>query len=161
MKRVMTLLGFASFSAFVIVLTVAAAGAETITAAQAKAHLGRSETVCGRVTSTHYSAEGRKPTFLNLDRPYPHQTFTIVIWGADRVQFGKPEEKYRDKTVCVTGTIRSYRGVPEIIAREPAEIRIEQPGAAAPEQKEETASGCDPSLWNHVYNPGRLDVKER
>ena len=30
-------------------------------------------------------------TFLNLDRPWPDQPFTIVIWGVDRPGFGRPE----------------------------------------------------------------------
>jgi hypothetical protein len=82
--------------------------------------------MCGRVASTRYSTQGRGCTVLNLDKPYPHEIFTVVIWGADRAQFGQPEEKYRDKVVRVTGRIRSYRGVPEIVAREPAQIRMEQ-----------------------------------
>lgn len=161
MRRVKILFRIGGFFVFVIVLAAVNAVAGTITAAQAKGHVGQSETVCGRVSSTHYSREGRRPTFLNLDEPYPHQIFTIVIWGADRAEFGQPEEKYRDKSVCVTGTIRSYRGVPEITARGPAQIRMEHPEAAAPEQRDETASGCDAALWNHVYHSGRLEVKQQ
>jgi hypothetical protein len=86
------------------------------------------------------------PRSSSSDKPYPHPIFTIVIWGADRAEFGQPEKKYQDKSVCVTGTIRSYRRVPEIIARDPAQIRIEQPEAAASERREDTASGCDASL---------------
>jgi hypothetical protein len=160
-RYVKTLFGIGGFLVFAMVLSVANAAAGTITAAQAKAHVGQSETVCGRVASTHYSAEGRKPTFLNLDEPYPHEIFTIVIWGADRNKFGQPEEKYRDRTVCVTGTIRSYRGVPEIIARELTQIRMEQPEAASRQQSDEADLGCDASLRNHVYHPGRLEVKEQ
>jgi hypothetical protein len=63
--------------------------------------------------------------------------------------------------VCVTGTIRSYRGVPEIIARESAQIRMEQPETAARQQSDAVALGCDASLWNHVNHPGRLEVKEQ
>jgi micrococcal nuclease len=81
-------------------------------------------TVCGKVVSTHYAASSRsRPTFLNLDEPYPRQIFTIVIWGSDRPKFGEPEAKYRDKSVCVTGKIKEYRGVPEVVASEPAQIR--------------------------------------
>jgi hypothetical protein len=65
-----------------------------------------------------------QPTFLNLDEPYPKEIFTILIWGSERPKFGQPEETYRDKGVCVTGKITSYRGVPEIVASDPGQIEI-------------------------------------
>jgi|SRR6266700_8232835 len=53
-----------------------------ISASEAKDHVGESATVCGGVASTHYAASSRgKPTFINLDRAYPNQIFTILIWG--------------------------------------------------------------------------------
>ncbi|SRR5579875_13176 len=97
-----------------------------ISAAQAKDHVGERATVCGTVASTRYADHSRgQPTFLNLDKPYPNQIFTIVIWGSDRPKFGEPEAKYRDKAICVTGTITSYRSVPEIEAREPSQIAVQ------------------------------------
>ena len=64
----------------------------------------------------------RSPTFLDLDHPYPQEPFAIVIWGADRAKFGTPEATYAGKRVCVTGTILDYRGRPEIVATDPAQI---------------------------------------
>jgi hypothetical protein len=75
---------------------------KTLTAAEAKDHIGELNVVCGKVASTRYAATTRgKPTFLNLDNPYPSQVFTILIWGENREKFGAPEEKYRKKQVCV------------------------------------------------------------
>ena len=55
-----------------------------LTAAEAKNHLGETATVCGRVASAHFAEKAKGlPTFMNLDMPYPHQIFTIVIWGTD------------------------------------------------------------------------------
>lgn len=100
--------------------------AERISAAEAKEHIGERATVCGPVASTKYAASSRgRPTFLNLDKPYPGQIFTVLIWGTDHPKFGEPEEKYRDKRICVSGIIKSYRGVPEIIAYEPEQIAVE------------------------------------
>jgi hypothetical protein len=97
-----------------------------LTAVEAKDHIGEQASVCGKVASTRYAATSRgKPTFLNLDKPYPSQVFTILIWGENRDKFGAPEEKYRDKQVCVTGKIAEYRSEPEIIASDPAQISIE------------------------------------
>lgn len=97
-----------------------------ITAAEAKDHIGEGATVCGRVASTRYADRTKgQPTFLNLDAAYPNQIFTIVIWGSDRSKFGEPETKYRDKRVCATGMIKSYRGTPEIEAHDPSDIEVQ------------------------------------
>jgi DNA/RNA endonuclease YhcR with UshA esterase domain len=96
-----------------------------ISAAEAKNHAGENATVCGEVVSTHYAERSRgNPTFINLDKPYPNQVFTILIWGSDRSKFGDAEEKYRGKQVCVTGTITMYRGSAEVVAHEPSQIKL-------------------------------------
>jgi hypothetical protein len=54
----------------------------SLSAAEAKKHIGENATVCGLVVSAHFAANSRgEPTFLNLDEPYPNQIFTIVILG--------------------------------------------------------------------------------
>jgi DNA/RNA endonuclease YhcR with UshA esterase domain len=94
--------------------------------AEAKDHVGETATVCGNVVSTRYVASTKgQPTFLNLDKPYPNQIFTIVIWGSNRSKFGRPEVECNEKRICVTGRITAYRGVPEVIANDPAQITIE------------------------------------
>jgi hypothetical protein len=109
-------------------MSVAALGqAKKLTTAEAKDHIGELATVCGRVASTRYAETTRgKPTFLNLDKPYPSQLFTVLIWGDHREKFGNPEEKYRDKQVCVTGKIAEYRNAPEIVVNEPQNIEVQK-----------------------------------
>jgi hypothetical protein len=98
-----------------------------LSASEAKDHIGEQATVCGRVASARYAASTRgKPTFLNLDKPYPNQVFTALIWGENRDRFGTPEEKYRDKAVCVTGQITEYRGAPEIVVSNPQSIELQR-----------------------------------
>ena len=112
----------------VVVVLLAALGhaQSSISAAEAKNHVGEKTTVCGSVASTHYAARSRgNPTFINLDKPYPSQIFTVLIWGSDRPKFGDPEEVYRDKHICVTGMISDYKGIPEIIAYQPSQIKIQ------------------------------------
>jgi DNA/RNA endonuclease YhcR with UshA esterase domain len=46
-----------------------------------------------------------------------------VIWGSDRPKFGEPEVTYRGKSVCVTGQIKEYRDVPEVVVTEPEQIK--------------------------------------
>lgn len=103
------------------------AQAGRLTSAQAKNHIGERATVCGNVVSAHYAARTKgNPTFLNLDESYPKQIFTILIWGSDRSKFGDPENKYANKKVCVTGTIKDYKGVPEVVAEQPSQIEIQK-----------------------------------
>lgn len=112
---------------FGFVLVSPAQAQKKITPMEAKDHIGDSATVCGSVVTTRYAASTKgQPTFLNLEKPYPNQVFTVVIWANDRSKFGKPEEEYKSKQICVTGKISEYRAVPQIVATEPSQIRIEK-----------------------------------
>ncbi len=111
---------------FIVLLAELSYGQLSISAAEARNHVGEKATVCGNVASAHYAARSRgNPTFINLDKPYPNQIFTVLIWGSDRPKFGDPEERYGSKHICVTGTITEYRGVPEVTAYEPSQVRIQ------------------------------------
>jgi DNA/RNA endonuclease YhcR with UshA esterase domain len=123
MKRLATL---SSLTTIGLLYTILAFGAErTLTAEQARDHIGEHATVCGTVASARYASSSRgQPTFLNLDKPYPEQLFTVIIWGQNRAKFGAPETDLRGKRICVSGLIESYRGVPEIEARQPSQITV-------------------------------------
>jgi hypothetical protein len=117
----------AILSALVVTSISSFAQIAKITPREAKNHAGELATVCGKVASTHYASSTKgQPTFINLDEPYPREIFTALIWGSDRAKFGNPELKYRDKQVCITGKISSYRGVPEIIVSEPTQIKPDE-----------------------------------
>jgi hypothetical protein len=91
----------------------APAPAATLTTTEAKAHIGETATVCGKVESARQArTSGGQPTFLNLDKPYPDQPFTVVIYIEDRPKFGSPEERYQKRSICVTGRITEFRGRP-------------------------------------------------
>ncbi len=98
---------------------------DTIFPEDAAKFIGQLKNVCGTVASAHYAPRGKgQPTFIYLDKPYPNQAFTVIIWGSDRGKFRKPpEEFYSGKTICVTGMIKSHRGRPEIEVKEPDQIR--------------------------------------
>ena len=106
-----------------------AAGAQAahLTAKEAKNHVGEKATVCGKVVGIHFVSSGKgQPTFVHFDQPYPDQIFTLVIWGSDRPKFGRPEEIYRDRNLCVTGKITSYLGIPEIVANNPNQVQVQK-----------------------------------
>lgn len=97
--------------------------ATSLAASDAKNHVGEKATVCGVVAGIHKATNSKgTPTFVNLDQRYPHQVFTILIWGDDLNKFNPAPTTWEGKQVCATGTISSYRGVPEIVAKDAAQI---------------------------------------
>jgi hypothetical protein len=100
--------------------------AATITADQAPAHVGETATVCGAVASTNFAKQAKgQPTFLDMDKAYPNETFTVLIWGKDRAKFGTPEASLLQKRVCGTGVIQLYKGRPQIILHDPGQLKPE------------------------------------
>jgi micrococcal nuclease len=103
-----------------------------IASADAKEHIGETNTVCGPIAGTRYlESSASKPTLLNFDHPYPDHTFSVMIPNASRAKFSEPPEKlFKGKIVCVTGAIIDYRGKPEIVVDDPSQIVIQEPAAA-------------------------------
>ena len=117
------------FLAVVVTAEAALCAEKKLTPAEAGQHVGETATVCGVVASGRYAERTRgRPTFLNLDKPYPEQVFTILIWGENRAKFGTPEQSLLHKRVFVSGAIREYGGKPEIIASEPRQIERQEGG---------------------------------
>ena len=115
------------YAIFSLLISLQLAAQSTFTAEQAKSHIGENGTVCGVVASAHFAASTRgQPTFLNLDKGYPDQVFTVLIWGSDRAKFGSPERDFEGRKICATGVIQEYRGVPEIIARSSNQIAVQR-----------------------------------
>jgi len=110
--------------AFLLALHIGIAAQERISPTDAAKYVGKNAIVCGQVASSNFASRSRRrPTFLNLDRPYPNHIFTALIWGEDRAKFSIPlEAAYSGKKICVTGMISSYKGQPEIVVRDPSQI---------------------------------------
>jgi len=86
---------------------------QNIPAAEASKHIGEQATVGGKITSKHTADSARgKPTFIDIDGAFPHQTFTLVIWEDDKAKVG---DFPSTGTVCATGKIAEYKGVPQIV----------------------------------------------
>lgn len=104
-----------------LLLSASIGQAQTLTAAQAKAHEGENATVCGTVASERTATSSRgEPTFINLDSAYPNQVFTILVWGDDRANVGALPRT--GAHACATGLIKDYRGVPEIVVRNSSQL---------------------------------------
>jgi len=99
---------------------------------EAGSYIGQRKVVEGIIVGTHYAADTKsKPTFLDFHKPYEGY-FKCVIWGYDRDKFIRefppnPETYFLNKRVHATGLIQEYpkgSGVPEIILREPSQIKV-------------------------------------
>jgi len=100
--------------------------ADAISWDKAKDHIGDRTTVCGPVAGTKYGATSRgKPTWLNIGKDYPSsERFVVIIWGENRGNFPQPPETYYNgKTICVTGLIQEYEGIPQIEVKDQSQIQ--------------------------------------
>jgi len=69
--------GTVAVATAILIMASSASSAASFTTAEDANHVGENATVCGQVASAHYAPSMKaKPTFLNLDKPYPNQVFT-------------------------------------------------------------------------------------
>ncbi|MCB0509101.1 MAG: DNA/RNA non-specific endonuclease [Bacteroidetes bacterium] len=101
-------------------------GKGKINTTQVNDYIGKNTCVCGRVVDTKYNQNGKSNiTYINLDKKYPNQIFTVIIFGKDRSNFPyQPELFLRNKTICVKGKITEFKGAPQIIANEAKQFEI-------------------------------------
>lgn len=110
---------------FLILCSCGHADAQGLTASEARAHIGEKTTVCGKVASATYATRSRgKPTFLNLDKPFPNHIFTAVIFDDYRGRFSYAPEMLKGRHICVTGLIETHKGKPQIKVRDPSQIDL-------------------------------------
>ena len=87
---------------------------------------GKKVTVCSKVTGTHVSGGEKKNVNLNFGKPFPNNSFSVFIAESDLANFKyKPDEFLKDKTICVTGTVKIYKDKPEIVVTKDDQIKIQ------------------------------------
>ncbi len=95
-----------------------------INTVQAQYNIGTKSCVCGTVVSTKFS-EKSGATFLNLDKKFPNQIFSVTIWAKARTNFSyKPEDELYGKKVCITGMLESKDGTPTMNVNSEKNIEI-------------------------------------
>jgi very-short-patch-repair endonuclease len=85
---------------------------------EANRHVGEKTTLCGRIVQIR---EADKVTYLNFDKAYPNSTVTAVIWNENAKNFSGVNQKV-NRTVCIEGEISNYKGKPQIILRDSAQL---------------------------------------
>ena len=108
-----------------LLVSAASAMAQTIPANAAPKHIGEQATVCGAIASKHVAAHSQgMPTFIDLGKPYPNQSFTVLVWARDKATVGSLPASGQ---LCVTGHIDQYRGSAQIVLHNAASWYIPKP----------------------------------
>ena len=88
---------------------------------EAPNHVGEYACVSGKIDHVYTSRKGT--IFLNFCPDYKTCPFGAVIFGSNAYKFSNPKQ-YEGKTVEITGLIKSYQGRPEIVLKDPRQIKI-------------------------------------
>ncbi|MPW36440.1 hypothetical protein [Vibrio sp. B1Z05] len=95
-----------------------------IEAYKAPFHVGETVMACGKVAQV---SQGKKSQYLNLDKSYPNQTLTILIWNRNlnpfEERFGKLDN-LEDQKICVRGKITEYKNKLQIQVSNPQYLRL-------------------------------------
>jgi hypothetical protein len=112
---------------FVAIASVSYSQVEIKSASELKDHIGDSIKYCGKVaTARLMDRMMNAPAFLNIDQPYPNQSFTVVVWMADRKNFAeKPEKFYLNKNVCIYGKLEKYKEQIQIVAHSEEQLVVQ------------------------------------
>lgn len=102
--------------------------AQNIKPDEAANHIGETVTVCGKIFGgKFFDRSESKITLLNMGAAFPKSPLTIVISGDDRKNFkSAPEEFYSEKTVCVKGVVKEYKGKPQIFIKTEEDITVQE-----------------------------------
>jgi micrococcal nuclease len=96
----------------------------SVPAKEAAKHLNEKVTICDKVYGGKFLSNAGI-TLIDIGGSHPNEALTLLIKGDDRKKFKTPpEELFKDKKVCITGTVIDYKGKPEIVITEAEQIKI-------------------------------------
>lgn len=109
-----------------VIITSLSFSQETITAFQAKENIGKEVILKGRVASVKLASEGKSTNYINIDKAYPDNVFTIVITNKYLEEHKLDIASIIGKEITVKGTISVYEKDPKKIPQifNPREIEI-------------------------------------
>ncbi|MDG1333839.1 MAG: DNA/RNA non-specific endonuclease, partial [Crocinitomicaceae bacterium] len=83
----------------------------------------RKHTVCGTVVSTKKHNKGH--VFIDLDKKFPHQVFSVSIFQSSIKNFDyEPEVYLLNQKVCFSGKIGEYNETPNMIIENSKQIKV-------------------------------------
>lgn len=111
------------FSLTMFLLPLAGVSQQKISIDSLAAYIGQEVTVCSNVAGIHTS-EGDKPvTYLSLGAAFPNQKMSVVIFQKTVSRMTtNPAEFFKNKDLCITGTLQMYHDKPQIVVIKPGQI---------------------------------------
>lgn len=99
---------------------------ERIEAYRAPFYVGKQIMACGVLAGT---AKFNKGVYLNLDKKYPNQSLTLVVWnesiGSIEAKFGSLDSRV-GQTFCALGTVEKYKNSLQVKIENPQFLRLMQ-----------------------------------
>ncbi len=86
---------------------------DTITSDKAKGYMDKMVYMVGKVASFKLASEGSFTNYINIDKPFPNNEFTVVITNNYNEKLKVNIEDLKGKTVCVKGKISTYKNDPK------------------------------------------------
>jgi endonuclease G len=84
---------------------------------------GKKYEVCGKVVSATKHEKGH--VFINLDKKFPNQIFSVSIFDSNIKNFDyEPEVYLINKEVCFTGVIGDYQGTPNMVLEHGKQVKL-------------------------------------
>ena len=81
-------------------------------------YVGQHVTFCGTISQTKQTG---RAFFINFGGAYPNHRFTNVIFASAQSKFNVAGFA-AGQNLCTTGTVKEYKGVPEIVLTSPSQI---------------------------------------
>jgi hypothetical protein len=106
--------------------TISSAGDPPIKAVDAKDHVGKRATVCGKVVEVQKAIyKAGRSWVLNMDAPAPRPPLSIYVPGNSIDNyFWNADKKYANQQVCATGFIRDREGLIYMQILQPSDLKI-------------------------------------
>ena len=107
-------------------LTTSLVAQETITTQQAQENIGKEVILKGKIASIKLASQGKSTNYINIDKPYPDNVFTIVLSNKYLEEHKLDIINAVGKEIIVKGTITIYDKDPKKIPQifNPLEIEI-------------------------------------
>jgi hypothetical protein len=105
---------------------ISSAGDPPIKAAEARDHVGKRVTACGKVVEVQKAIyRAGRSWVLNLDAPAPRPPLSIYVPGnAIDNYFWNADKKYLNQNICATGFVRDREGLIYMQILQPSDLKI-------------------------------------
>lgn len=101
---------------------------DTITTAKVKDYIDKMVCVKGQVASFKLASDGKNINYINIDKAFPDNVFSVVITNSYLEKLNIKIEDLKGKTIFVNGTITTYKNDPKQIPQifNPVSIEVKK-----------------------------------